>query len=302
MSEEYWKEKGVTFSKITKKNLSLFLTTQEFFGEKKTKEEIDPKKYLCVQQENDMPMILHCETQKNALICTVQSKTLHPTLMMALLLKKIKTMKEKKVYMRVEKKDEELCNEHGFRYVITPPEWLEKEKKDEELWMVFDAKENKIDASFSSTPDLLLIDGGKGQLSSIVKVLSEMQLNIPVIGLAKREEEIFLPDEEESIKLGNTSEARLLIQRLRDEAHRFANDRRERRLDAVMTHSKLDDIPEIGEETKQKLLKKFGGANAVLSASDDELLMILNTSQLKQLREKYPALTPNPSPQRERGR
>ncbi len=287
-SEEYWKNKGYTFSKITKKNLSLFLTTQELFGRKMTKEEIDEKNYLCVKYEESFTIILHGTVQHTSLILSIQSQEENPTLALALVLKKIKTMKEKKAYISIQKKDEDLFSEHGFRYVITPPKWLEKEKEDE-IWMLFDAKENAIDPSFSSMPDLLLIDGGKGQLSSIVKVLSDLALSIPVIGLAKREEEIFLPHQEESIKLGNTSEARLLIQRLRDEAHRFANDRRERRLDAIMTRSKLDEISGIGEETKAKLLKKFGGADAALKATDDELRIILSESQLKTLREKFPS-------------
>ena len=93
--------------------------------------------------------------------------------------------------------------------------------------MMFDAQAQKIDPSLGAAPDLLMIDGGKGQLGVAVDVLREFGLQIPVIGLAKREEEIFVPGNPVSLNIPRESQARYMLMRLRDEAHRFANRLRE---------------------------------------------------------------------------
>ncbi len=145
------------------------------------------------------------------------------------------------------------------------------------------------DASLKSTPDLLVIDGGKGQLSAVVEVLDELKLEIPVIGLAKREEEVFVPGDSFPIDLPNDSQASFLLQRLRNEAHRFANSHREKRHAKGMTGSALDQVPGIGEKTKKELLTAFGSVDNIQKASDTELLTILNQKQLAALRN-----IPNP--------
>jgi excinuclease ABC subunit C len=78
------------------------------------------------------------------------------------------------------------------------------------------------------------------------------------------------------------------LQRVRDEAHRFANARREKRLDLTMTRSKLDEVPGIGDLTKKSLLKRFGSADAVIEAADTDLIAILTQSQLQELRKRFP--------------
>jgi excinuclease ABC subunit C len=121
-------------------------------------------------------------------------------------------------------------------------------------------------------PDLVIIDGGKGQLNAAVQVMRELGVyQIPAVGLAKRFEEIFVPDEDEPIVLPRGSEALYLVQRVRDEAHRFAITfhRQVRARSAVQ--SALDTIPGIGPKRKKALLKKFGSVKAIREAEVDEI-------------------------------
>lgn len=204
--------------------------------------------------------------------------------------KLLKPIEKGKVYAAVLPKDEELFAELGFRHVHDAPEVIQKRvaSKSDSIPMMLEAKKSKPDESFSSIPDLLLIDGGKGQLSSIVEVLKELDLTIPVAGLAKREEEIFLPHQPVSLLVPAESPAKFLLQRVRDEAHRFANFKREKRLTTSAFTSKLDEIPGIGDQTKNALIKKFGSADDAIAAGDAELLAVLNTAQLFELRKKFP--------------
>lgn len=150
---------------------------------------------------------------------------------------------------------------------------------------VWHRRATAMDTSLKSSPDLLVIDGGKGQLSAVVEVLNELKLEIPVIGLAKREEEVFVPGNSFPIDLPNTSQASFLLQRLRNEAHRFANAHREKRIAKGLIGSALDTIPGIGEKTKKELLHTFGSVDGIMAASDDALRVILNQKQLEALRK-----------------
>lgn len=120
-------------------------------------------------------------------------------------------------------------------------------------------------------PDLVIIDGGKGQLSAAMEVMQELQLDIPTVGLAKENEEIFIPGSPEPIMLSRTSQGLYLVQRIRDEAHRFGiTYHRKLRSDRTFK-SVLDEIPGIGPKRKQALLKHFGSVRAISTASVDEL-------------------------------
>ncbi|MFN0095025.1 MAG: excinuclease ABC subunit UvrC [Dehalococcoidia bacterium] len=121
-------------------------------------------------------------------------------------------------------------------------------------------------------PDLVIIDGGKGQLAAAVQAMREMGVHqIPTVGLAKRFEEIFVPDEEEPIVLPRGSEALYLVQRLRDEAHRFAITFHRQVRAKAATQSALDTIPGIGPKRKKALLKKFGSVKAIREAEVEEI-------------------------------
>jgi len=126
---------------------------------------------------------------------------------------------------------------------------------------------------FSYPPQLLLVDGGKGQLSVAQRVVEELGLadEIPVASLAKRFEEVFVPGQAEPVKIPRQSEALYLLQRIRDEAHRFAITYHRQLRGKRMTRSILDDIPGLGPTRKKRLLKELGGVGAVKRASLEEL-------------------------------
>jgi len=125
-------------------------------------------------------------------------------------------------------------------------------------------------------PDLVIIDGGKGQLGAAVGAMRELGVHsIPAVGLAKRFEEIFVPDEEDPIVLPRGSNALYLVQRIRDEAHRFAiTYHRQVRAKAAMG-SALDAIPGVGPKRKKALLKKFGSVKAIREAEVDDIASTL---------------------------
>ena len=126
---------------------------------------------------------------------------------------------------------------------------------------------------FAYPPQLLLVDGGKGQLTSAMRVIDELGLRdeIPVASLAKQFEEVFLPDQSESVRLPRQSEALYLLQRIRDESHRFAITYHRQLRDKRMTSSILDDITGLGPTRKKRLIKEFGGVRKVQQTPLDEL-------------------------------
>lgn len=126
---------------------------------------------------------------------------------------------------------------------------------------------------FAYPPQLLLVDGGKGQLSAAKRVIDELELTdeIPVAGLAKRFEEVYVPGRSQPVEIPRGSDALFMLQRIRDEAHRFANTFHRERRSKRMTVSALDGIAGLGEVRQQKLVKAFGGVNAVKRAELDDL-------------------------------
>lgn len=131
----------------------------------------------------------------------------------------------------------------------------------------------KVDLAFSMLPDLLIVDGGKGQLGRATAVLERFGLagKLPVAGLAKQNEELFLPDRPSAILLPRNSEGLFLVQRIRDEAHRFAiTAHRNRRAKAGIA-SRLDSIPGIGPRRRKALLEHFGSIEAIKEASAEQL-------------------------------
>jgi excinuclease ABC subunit C len=123
-------------------------------------------------------------------------------------------------------------------------------------------------------PDLIVVDGGKGQLSSAVEALKDVGVfgQVPVIGLAKRLEEIFVPHQSDAYMLPKTSSGLKLLQRVRDEAHRFAiTFHRELRSKRTIS-TRLTDIEGIGNKTAQKILKDFGSVKRISEASEEELI------------------------------
>ncbi len=131
----------------------------------------------------------------------------------------------------------------------------------------------KPDASFSFLPDLIIIDGGKGQLSRVVKVLEDFELfgKVPVVGLAKQEEEIFFPHNSQPLILPRHSQGLYLVQRIRDEAHRYGITAHRKKRSKLGLASQLDSIPGIGPNRRKALLKHFGSMDKIREASIEEL-------------------------------
>jgi len=146
------------------------------------------------------------------------------------------------------------------------------------------------------TPDLILLDGGKGQLSTVMKIFSEGLIKLPVdstfspekqiIALAKKDELIYRPGKSDPIELAFESSALKLLQRIRDESHRFAIGANRKKRSKAATQSILDEVPGIGVKTKQELMKKFESVSGIRQATDEELRKVLSAKQLKSL-HKY---------------
>src|SRR3954468_15967044 len=126
---------------------------------------------------------------------------------------------------------------------------------------------------FSYPPQLLLVDGGKGQLSVAMRVVEDLDLaeEIPVASLAKRFEEVFVPGQPDPIRIPRQSEALYLLQRIRDEAHRFAITYHRELRGKRMTKSVLDDVAGLGPTRRKRLIKELGSVKAVKDASLDDL-------------------------------
>ena len=132
--------------------------------------------------------------------------------------------------------------------------------------------DGKRDASFASLPSLVVVDGGKGQLAAAMRVLGPfVERGVVVASLAKREEEVFVPGRSRPIDLAASSEASKLLQRVRDEAHRFAIEHHRGRRDRAMTGSVLDELKGVGAARKRALLQHFGSPERLIAASREEL-------------------------------
>ena len=142
------------------------------------------------------------------------------------------------------------------------------------------SQENPVDALKNSAdqfvtvrlPDLIIVDGGKGQLSSACRELQRLGLHdLPIIGLAKEHEEIYRPGRAMPLQLPVDSGALRLLQRIRDEAHRFANTYHQLLMKKRIGESILDDCPGVSQNRKNLLLRKFGSVNRLRKASVEQI-------------------------------
>jgi excinuclease ABC subunit C len=131
------------------------------------------------------------------------------------------------------------------------------------------------DPSFAALPNVIVIDGGKGQLAAGLRALQPFrELGVVVISLAKRIEEVFIPGRPAPLLLAHDTPELQLLQRVRDEAHRFAITHHRIRRDRAMTASILDELPGVGPARKRALLTHFGSPDAILNASSEELAAV----------------------------
>ncbi len=146
----------------------------------------------------------------------------------------------------------------------------------------------RISDEGSVRPDLIVIDGGKGQLSSARTILEDLGLqDIPIIGLAKRLEEVFVPGETEPVLLPKTSASLKLLQRLRDEAHRFAITYHRTVRSKRILQTELDLIDGIGKKRAKELLEVFGSVQGVKFATDEQLIDIVGEKVTEAIREYF---------------
>ncbi|NWG33583.1 MAG: excinuclease ABC subunit UvrC [Chloroflexi bacterium] len=148
-------------------------------------------------------------------------------------------------------------------------------------WRAAEESQNQVgakkDASFAFLPDLIIIDGGKGQLGRAVQVLEKFGLadKVPVVGLAKQREEIFFPHKSEPLLLPRHSQGLYLIQRIRDETHRYGITAHRKKRQKLGMASQLDTIPGIGPARRRALLKHFGSVDKIRDASLEELKAVV---------------------------
>lgn len=278
--ERKWADKGIVFAKNVKADGDHY------------------KNCLIAKKDGEIVGSACLRTHENGVteLAWMQSEQPYQSdkLEQALARRMLRKLKTGKVYAIIHPGMEAAFADVGFRYVLKPPPSVQalidertKTSDDGEQWIavLYDVLQHKADASFSCRPDLLVIDGGKGQLGVAAEVLKMLELDIPVIGLAKREEEVFVPGKSEPILFPKDSPAKFLLMRLRDESHRFANRHRERRGFKAAKQSILDTIPGIGPGAKKMLLSKFGSVDVIRDASDEELGAVLNRDQIEALRK-----------------
>ena len=128
---------------------------------------------------------------------------------------------------------------------------------------------------FAYPPNLVVVDGGAGQVAAAAAALAELGIDdVAVCGLAKRLEEVWLPGEEYPVILSRTSEGLYLLQRVRDEAHRFAITYHRAKRGKAVTVSALDSVPGLGPARRAALLRKFGSVKALTAASPEEIAAV----------------------------
>ncbi len=159
---------------------------------------------------------------------------------------------------------------------------LEKGKPDDFQSMreVITRRYSRLLKENAEFPDLIIIDGGKGQLSSAVEILRELGIkNQNIVSLAKRIEEVFIPDNSEPVLFPTNSQALYFFQRIRDEAHRFAITFHRQLRDKEALHSELDEIKGLYKKSKKILFEKYGSVNKISKLKKEELMLLLSKSQ-----------------------
>ena len=133
------------------------------------------------------------------------------------------------------------------------------------------APERMADGRFGSRPDLLVVDGGKPQLTAAIEQLAQLGLDIPCCGLAKSDEEVFVPWDDTPVVLPSGSPSLYLIKQVRDESHRFAITFHRELRDKAMTVSVLDDVPGVGPTRKRALMRRFGSLRRLRAATEEQI-------------------------------
>jgi excinuclease ABC subunit C len=152
------------------------------------------------------------------------------------------------------------------------------------------ATADDVTEDWRTLPDLAIVDGGKGQLNAALEVLQSLEVTVPIVGLAKENEEIFMPGRRDPVILPRDAQSLFLVQRVRDEAHRFAITFHRQRRKKSDFKSALDELPGIGPQRKKTLLKAFGSLKRIREASVEELAQVegIGPSLAQQIKMSLP--------------
>lgn len=222
-----WEEKGVTIGKALKKDRATIATMLPCENS---------KELACiVARENDhlcgCGRLVELENKVIALEpLWIAEKYQKERLWFTLARSLLSTLKKGKIYTVATPETHDALNEVGFLDIDHPPPCIKRMGKATSIPMMMEAQRSKPDASLCERPDLLVIDGGKGQLSAARDAMQVIGIELPVLGLAKKQEEIFVRGKKDPLILPQESPAKYLLMRLRDEAHRCSNAHREKRL------------------------------------------------------------------------
>lgn len=189
----------------------------------KIKKTIDKEEYILSENKKKIASISYSEKDEKTyyILPPKIEKTTQGEVIENIVIKKtLEKLKPKRIYVVCKKSDTEKYLKLGFDEIKKTPEKIKL--KIGECVLVYDKQKHKEDESFTQIPDLIIIDGGKGQLGAATKIMKKFNIQVPYISLAKRLEEIFTPNSRTPIILGSNNEALKLLQRARDEAHRFA--------------------------------------------------------------------------------
>ena len=153
---------------------------------------------------------------------------------------------------------------------------------------VIERRYSRLKEENEKLPDLIMVDGGKGQLSSAVQILNKLGFrDYKIIGLAKRLEEIFFPGISEAQTIPKTSSSLKLLQQLRDEAHRFAITFHRKRRDSRTLKTELTNIKGIGPKVAEKLLKEFNGIKEIKNAGEEKLSKVVGKAKARLVKDYY---------------
>lgn len=272
---------SISVKKSTKKHV---MEITEKYG----KQESESGEWYTVEEEKKVKghiQITLYDQEKNVKKLLISRLELEQSVDLAVVMKKIiEKVKASRIYLKCDETDQTKFEEVGFQHLQKIPESFPSLTG--QTYLVFDKTKHITDKSFKKTPDLIVIDGGKGQLSSAQKAMKKYDLNIPMISLAKREEEIFRPDRPDPLIFEANDPILHMLQHIRDESHRFAITYHQKLRLKATTSSVLDTIPGIGESTRIKLLQKFGSVEGIKNATLDELTAEIGKKNAIVLKQK----------------
>lgn len=270
---------GLTIKKATKKSVT---SLNELLAEWNQTEVENYKDWTVALNDDEVVAALRIEMSKEKMAMRslyVSEEFRRKGVARALLKFTSKKHKAKRIYAAINCEMKEFYTHLGFEEIKTFPkefdEALKAAKERGEVILIAYSPGKLHDPSFSSKPNLIVIDGGKGQLNKALEARDHYGLDIPMIGLAKREEDVFLPGQSLPVLLPKDSGGLKLLQQLRNEAHRFAITFQRSKRKKHLTQSALDDIPGLGPKNKMKLLRFFGSVEQIKKADENTIRKVI---------------------------